>query len=219
MAIRSTGADARPSPFDALFAELAGDLPVALLRALAQHESSFQPAEINPKGAYGLFQITQGALDGYNARHETSYTPTDILTPELNTEIAVDHIHRILARYAEHPALKTDWADRRFVELLIFGWNVGHNGVAGIVGKLEAAGLPPARITIDTVSQLAAQVSHNANLSSVKHVAYARAVARTYFGDDVIDAGPRLASISGVVTFLLGLGVLGLTIAVAPRGR
>lgn len=206
----------RSSPFDALFAERAGDLPVALLRALAQHESSFRPDEVNPKGAYGLFQITHPALADYNARHGTTFTPTAILDPAVNTDVAVDHIHLILARYAGHPALQTDWADRRFVELLVLGWNVGHNGVAGIVGKLEAAGLPAARITIDTVSQLAAQVSHNSNLSSPKHVAYARAVTVTFFGDDT---RPRLASLGGLVTFFLGLGVLSLTIAIAPRGR
>src|SRR5258708_31809918 len=94
----------RPNPFDGLFAERAGEIPVPFLHALAEHESGFRPDEVNPKGAFGLFQITQGALDGYNARHGTNHTATDILRPELNTEIAVDHIQRILALYAQHPA-------------------------------------------------------------------------------------------------------------------
>jgi hypothetical protein len=207
----------RPSPFEALFAEHAGDLPVALLRALAFHESSFNPRDVNPAGAFGLFQITRPALDGYNVRHGTTHEPADLLDPELNTTIAVDHLQRILATYAPHPALKADWASRRFVELLVFGWNAGHNGVVRIVGRMEATGLPPDRITIDTVSQLAAPGTH---LASPKNVGYAKAVARTYFGETVTGGGGGpVASGGGVGTFLLGIGILGLTIAVAPRGR
>jgi membrane-bound lytic murein transglycosylase MltF len=218
-----TSSSRHPSPFEPLFAEHAGDLPVALLCALAFHESSFNPRDVNPAGAYGLFQITRPALDGYNARHATNHEPADLLDPELNTTIAVDHLQRILATYAQHPALQTDWASRRFVELLVFGWNAGHNGVARIVARMEASGLSPDRITIDTVTQLAAPGTH---LASPKNVGYAKAVTRTYFGETVTGGGGGaaggegpVASGRGIGTFLLGVGILGLTIAVAPRGR
>jgi len=225
MALRPRPSPVRSSPFDALFTEHAGaDIPVGLLRALAYHESSFRPEEVNPAGAFGLFQITRPALDDYNKRHGTSHTTAEILDPALNTTIAADHIRRILALYAQHSALATDWQSRRFVELLVWGWNVGHNGVAHIVGRMEAAGLPADRITVDTASQVAAQVSRNPNLSSAKHLAYAKAVARTFFGDAVSGGPPPVASgggasSGGLGTLLLGAGVLGLAVAVAPRGR
>jgi soluble lytic murein transglycosylase-like protein len=218
---------ARSSRFDALFTEHAGtDIPVAMLHALAFHESSFRPEEINPAGAWGLFQITRPALDDYNARHSASYTTADLLDPSLNTTIAAEHIRRILALYAQHPALQVDWQSRRFVELFVWGWNVGHNGVARVVAHMEAAGLSPERITVDTASQVAPQVSRNPNLSDPAHVAYAKAVTRTFFGDAVSGGDPSVASEGtggggsfGLATFLLGLGVLGLAVAVTPRGR
>ena len=226
MALRPRPSPVRSSPFDAFFAEQAGtDIPIALLRALAYHESSYRADEVNPAGAFGLFQITRPALDDYNARHGTSHTTTEILDPALNTTIAADHIRRILALYTQHPSLQTDWQSRRFVELLAWGWNVGHNGVAHVVGKMEAAGLPPDRITVDTASEVAAHVSRNPNLSSPKHVAYAKVVARTYFGDSVAGGAPPVASgaggpsFGGLGTFLLGVGILGLAVAVTPRGR
>jgi hypothetical protein len=225
MALRPRPSRTRSSPFDTLFVEQAGtDIPVGFLRALAYHESSFLPEQVNPAGAFGLFQITRPALDSYNERNSTSHTTSDLLDPALNTAVAAGHIRRILALYAHHPALQPDWQSRRFVELLVWGWNVGHNGVAHVVGRMESAGLPVDRITVDTAGQVAAQTSHNPNLSSAKHVAYAKAVARTFFGDAVSGGDPGVASgggtsPGGLATLLLGVGVLGLAVAVAPRGK
>ena len=211
----------REIPFEALFAERAGSVPVPFLRALALHESGFNPQIVNPKShATGLFQITATALESYNARNRTAHVLADLTDPTLSTEVAVDHIGRILAVYAEHPSLKTDWTSRRFVELLVFGWNAGHNGVAWLAGKLEARrGISPDRITVDTVRQLAGQISNSPYLSSGSRVVWAKAVTRTYFGDEPLPGGPSLVSMAATGAFVLGLISLGVGAALADRGR
>lgn len=213
----------RQGPFDVLFAEHAGSIPVEYLRALASNESGLDPHSVNPRSnATGLFQITQVALDAYNARHGPQYKLADLVDPTLNTTVAVDHIGRILLLYDEHPALKPDWSSRRFVELLTFGWNAGHNGVAWLVGKLEASGIPPDRITIDTVSQLAGQVTRNPNLTSLARVAWAKLVTRQFFGDQISGGGrggSALASIAAAGAFVIGMGALAVSMALAEKAR
>lgn len=219
--------ESKPGPSDATVTEadraivtFAGDIPVGFLRALAQHESSFDPHIANPAGAYGLFQITKPVLVDFNAHNGTNHTTADLVqSAALNTQIAVDHLDRILALYTRHPALQTDWTSRRFVELLVFGWNVGHNAVAGLVGRLERAGVPSAAITVDSLSQVAARFTHNQLLSSARHVAFAKAVAATFLGAPDQTPGPRVAARAAAASLLLGMGLLGLGLAVAPRRK
>jgi hypothetical protein len=213
----------RQNPFEAVFAEHAGAIPVDFLRALALHESGFDPAVVNPQSkATGLFQITQVALDAYNDRQKTSHALAELTDPALSTRVAVDHIGRIQLAYARHPALQTDWQDRRFVELLVYGWNAGHNGVAGLVGKLEAGGLPVERITADAVRQLAARTSRSPYLASPSRVAWAKAVAASYFADGEGAAGPAVASVASMASaaaFLVGIGAIGLSAWLAEKAR
>jgi len=100
-----------------LLADMAAGIPTGYLAAIAEAESSFDPKIINGK-AVGLFQITPPVLADYNRLHRTAYQPADLLDPILNTRIAVEHIHRIIDVYSTLPALRPDWADRRWVALL-----------------------------------------------------------------------------------------------------
>jgi soluble lytic murein transglycosylase-like protein len=213
----------RENPFEALFAEQAGSIPVGFLTALALHESGFDPNAVNPKSkATGLFQITQVALDAYNGRHKTTHALDELKDPALSTKVAVDHIGRILLAYARHPALQIDWQSRRFLELLVYGWNAGHNGVAGLVGKLEAGGLPAERITVETVRQLAAKTSRSPYLASPSRAAWARAVATSYLGESGEPSSPAVASVASMASaavFLVGVGAIGLAAWLSEKAR
>jgi hypothetical protein len=162
--------------YDDLFARHAGKIPVAYLRALAWYESGLNPRAVHPRGtATGLFQVTKIALDDYNKRNGTRHSLSDLGDPELSTKVATSHIAHVIAAYSAVPSLRTDWQSRRFMDLLTLGWNGGHNAVLKVVRTLEGQGIPADRITVDTVSQLAAKLGLP-YLSDPRRVTWAKRV-------------------------------------------
>jgi hypothetical protein len=199
------------NPFKKLLAELAAGIPTSYLAAVAQNESSFNPKAVTGH-AVGLFQITPVVLKDYNAQHGTACTRADLFDPLLNTRIAVEHIHHIIDLYSKIPALKPDWASRRWVELLTLGWNAGHSAVARVVEHMKQAGVPPERTTIDTVHQAAVAMQYPGHLADEKHVRFARHVTATYFrhANDQEAGGTATASGSAARTTLALLAPIGL---------
>lgn len=163
------------------------DLPPAYLRALVEYESGGNPRDVNPdSGAAGLLQITRGALRDYNEREATKFDATDLLDPDLNLAIGVALLRRIIDSYrTNHPdSLAPDWRSPRWVSLLTLGWNAGYSEKAGVgaaVRKLEAAGVPPDRITADAVSQLAGRAEGLSRyLAMPSRVAWAKRVTQKF---------------------------------------
>lgn len=162
---------------DELFRRHAGSIPVSYLRALAYHESGFNPRIVNPKSnATGLFQITSVALADFNREQGTRHELTELTDPDLVTRVAVRHLGNVIKVYGSVASLKPDWTSRRFIELLTLGWNAGHNAVVRLVKSLEAQGIPQERVTVDTVGQLASKL-RVPYVSEPARLAWAKAVA------------------------------------------
>jgi len=184
---------AAPAPasraFDPLFRQ-AGDagIPPEFLRALGQAESAMNPLA----GNGGLFQIQPAALADWNQRHGLAGNLAD---PAVNTAIAVELLGHIVGTYRGHPSIGApDWNDRRYVELVIAGWNAGYSNAAGVgyvAGKLDAAG--GGRLDADAVYLTAghsgdAQISRH--LANPAKRAYWRRVADAYFAERARPAAP-----------------------------
>lgn len=215
-----------PRPLLALFQRYAPDgVPETYLLALASRESSLDPTLVNPKSrATGLFQITDTVLRDYNAKRGTSFKLDDLRTPELATAIATWHIGRIVKLLAKHPATRPDFTSRRFVEILTFGWNAGQNGVAGLVGALEAQGVPNERVTIDALRDAAEAAGRGPYLTDQNRVAWAKSVAALFLGDRQRTLLASAAGVAGSGTpAAIGLTAAGLVaagaIAVAASGK
>ena len=208
------------NPFQKILVDLAAGIPPRYLAAVAHHESSFDPKATNG-GATGLFQITPVVLKDYNAQHGTSYGRSDLLDPVFNTRVAVDHIHHILDLYSTIPALRPDWADRRWVELLTLGWNAGHSGVARVVQEMRRAGVPPERTTVDTVHAAALAMQYPGHLADAKHARFAKVVTASFLGDK--EPVPGVAGGGGgagtAVALLAPLGALAIGNSVLEAGH
>jgi membrane-bound lytic murein transglycosylase MltF len=201
--------------YDGIFGKHAGPIPVPYLRSLAYHESGFNPAAKHPRSsATGLFQVTAIALTDYNRRHGASLALSNLADPETSTKVAVSHLTNLLGRYGSAPSLKVDWKSRRFAELLTLGWNSGHNAVVQLARALEAQGISPERITVDTVSQLAARLK-TPYVSDPARVAWAKRVAGVYLGQPV---GPGRPSVSSVFRPVLPSAVGPVLVAAALVG-
>lgn len=210
---RSTG-----SPYDDLFAQNAGPIPQTFLRSLAYRESSLRPDMVHPTShATGLFQITTSALTSFNDRQGSGFQLAHMVDPALNTKVAVDHLKSIVAVYRRYRSLQPDWTSRRWVELLVLGWNAGHNAVARLAAQLEASGLPNDRITVDTVGDLARSSGTAKYVGDAGRISWAKSVASLY-----LDNGGRIPTGGGRFTVLTAgvpdSGPLALVAAVAVVG-
>jgi soluble lytic murein transglycosylase-like protein len=171
--------------FDALFERYGRGLPVAYLRSLAKRESNLNPADQSGP-AWGLLQVIEVVRLDYNKRHGTDHTRLDLLKPETNIAVASDLLRRIIASYQRNhprvPNMQTRWSNRRFVELLTFGWNAGYSergGVGRVARYLEERG-QAFRIDIDTIHQSARAAGASRHLSNARKVAWCKSVASLY---------------------------------------
>lgn len=206
------GFGALPQSYDVLFNRYRNRLPVEYLRALAYQESRFNASE--SKASYwGLLQVGEDVIKGYNERHGTTYELADVLDPELNVRMAAETLNRIVVAYNKHPSpnLQENWANPEYVKLITAGWNSGYSEKAG-VGKvatwLEARGLP---VTHDNVFLYAAQAGATRHLSNLKKRTWQRDVADLYFAE-LRATGPGPVALrpsgSGAGLALVGLALL-----------
>lgn len=171
--------------FDPLFRRYQGRLPVAFLRALAQRESGMNPgsSSASPQAARGLMQITGVARTSYNEANGTSYTPDDMLDPEVSVRIGANLLGRIAGYYAKSaaPNMREDWSNPEFVKLLVAGWNAGYSqggGVQRVASYLEQRGIP---VTHDNVFKHAAAAGAVSYLQDPKRQAWQRSVADLFY--------------------------------------
>jgi hypothetical protein len=200
------------SPFEAIFARYAGDIPLPYLRSLSYRESSFRPDLVHPKShATGLFQITASALKGFNDANKTALKLGQLTDPELNTRVGAFHLGNVIRVYRRYRSLAPDWSSRRWIELLTLGWNAGHNAIAGLASKMESSGMPPERITVDTVSELARATGRGKYVADPARVGWSKSVATLFLGGGVVPAGgaPSGASTPLVASMIPGVGAGG----------
>ncbi len=216
MALQTTGPGS-------VFARYAGVVPENYLRVLAYKESGFRPDVVHPQSkATGLFQITNTALSSFNQRNATSLQLPQLVDPDINTQVASQHLAGVINVYKKYRALQPDWNNRRWLELLTLGWNAGHNAVAQIVGRMEATGLPVDRINVDTVSQAAAAIGGKAKyVGDSARVAWSKSVAAKFLGGTVPALVAKVAEHPGMSAtgffVLAGLGYLVFRLAKGRR--
>lgn len=183
------------SPYEPVFARYAGNIPQAYLRTLAFKESSFKPDNVHPQShATGLFQITATALQSFNNAKRSRLSLAHLTDPALNTQVAVHHLGSVVNAYRRVNSLKPDWSSRRWLELLTLGWNAGHNAVISLASKMEKAGLPPERITADTVSHLARATGRAKYVAEPGRVVWSKSVADMFLGGGAVPATGTVAA-------------------------
>ena len=172
--------------YDPIFRRHGGRLPVAFLRALAYEESGLNPRAVNPgseNAARGLMQVVGVVRQDYNERNGTSYTPADLLDPDISVKLAANLMNRVIGYYAKHPDpnLHEDWSNPEFVKLLVAGWNAGYSsggGLQKVANYLKQRGIP---VTHDNVYQYASAAGAVSYLSDPKRQAWQRSVADLFY--------------------------------------
>lgn len=145
--------------FDGIFRRHCPGIPVPFLRALAKNESDFNPLDTQGP-AWGLMQVVESVRREHFERTGRAATRRELLDPEVNVEVACALLSKIAKNYHKnHPrTLAIDWGSRRWVELLVAGWNAGWSrggGVQHVVAAMERNGYRSAEITIDTMQKAA----------------------------------------------------------------
>jgi hypothetical protein len=217
------------SPFEEHFARHAGTIPHAYLRSLAYRESGLRPDVVHPRSrATGLFQITTPALTTFNQKKGSALQLAHLVDPDLNTRVAVHHLGDVISAYRRHRSLQPDWTSRRWIELLTLGWNAGHNAVARLVARMEASSVPPERVTVDSVSEVARGLGSARYVADPARVSWAKSVAGLFLDGGAVPASGRTlvaqaggAGGGGPLTFvMLALaGVLGLAVSGRQQGE
>jgi soluble lytic murein transglycosylase-like protein len=103
-------------------------LDPALLTAMAQTESAFNPAAVSPKGAAGLLQLMPATAERFGVR--------DVFDVPQNVEGAAKYLKWLLERFEGR------------TELALAGYNAGE----GTVDRYQ--GIPPYRETRDYVARV-----------------------------------------------------------------
>ncbi len=194
LGLRRAAATTRPGTglsqaYDGIFRAECSSIPVEFLRALAKNESGFNANDTNGP-AWGLLQVVEVVRQSYNRRFGTSHSRQALLEPRINARLACELLSRIAHVYSTRHARAfpaASWRDRRFIELLVFGWNAGYSEVAGtgyVIGVLEDQGLAPAAIDLERVHATAiARPRAGRHLKMPHRVRWSRKVASDYFAE------------------------------------
>jgi len=173
-----------PRHFDPILDRYRGETPIEYLRALAMRESGMNPAQRSGP-AWGLLQIIEVVRADYNKAHRTHYTRTQLLDPAVNVAIATWLLGVIVESYRRNhtdvPNLRADWSNRRFVELLTFGWNAGwteKGGVGAVARWLKRKGARD--LDLDLVHAHARDAKASRHLSSAAKVRWCKGVVALY---------------------------------------
>ncbi len=182
--------------FDPVFETYRGSIPIEFLRALATRESGMDPVE--RKGpAWGLMQIIEAVRLDYNRAHKTRYTREHLLDPRVNVAICCWLLRTIIKSYEKNhvdvPNLRVDWTNRRWLELLVFGWNAGYSergGVGKVARYLKTHGLP---VHLDNVHLYADFAGASRHLQRRDKRDWSKSVVELYLAERALATTPRLA--------------------------
>lgn len=94
------------------------NVPEALIYAVIQCESSFDPNAVSPVGAQGLMQLMPETFQWLNEYHLREDTVTDFTDPETNIKYGTFYLSFLYKRYG-------NW------ETAIAAYNAGHGKVDG----------------------------------------------------------------------------------------
>ena len=176
--------------FDEVYRSECSSIPVAYLRSLAKYESDSNPAETTG-GAWGLLQVWWygggSVLLDYNQRKGTSYTKEDLLDPYINARLACELLSRIKSYYGymyRRAFPNPSWSDRRFVEVVTMGWNVGWSHEKG-VGRVISVLLGEGHTTDINVAMIRERAGGLPEVTpkarEFRPVSFARRVTSAYF--------------------------------------
>jgi len=182
--------------FDPIFETYRGSIPIEFLRALVTRESGMDPAE--RKGpAWGLMQIIETVRLDYNRAHKSKYTREHLLDPRINVAIGCWLLRTIIKSYEKHhadiPNLRTDWTNRRWLELVVFGWNAGYSqrgGVGKVAHYLKKHGLP---VHLDNVWLYADVAGASRHLQRRDKRDWSKSVVELYLAERANAVAPRLS--------------------------
>jgi len=91
-----------------------------LLPMIAMAESSGDPSAISADGGYGLYQITRPVLSDYNRVHKTAYTLNDLLSPKLNTRVAMWYL-----KWIDKQLTKASYPNDSVRLVVAYNWGLG----------------------------------------------------------------------------------------------
>lgn len=171
--------------YDPLFQRHCRGIPVEFMRALAKRESNFNPNDTQGP-AWGLMQVVEVVRRDFFKKTGRAAARSDLLDPGLNVEIACGTLSRIIKNYQKHHprTLSMNWNSRRWIELLVAGWNAGYSEAAGVgyvVGVMESQGLGAPEITAASVQAQAARLSRASRFLAMPHrLTWWRSVADAY---------------------------------------
>ena len=182
--------------FDPVFETYRSSIPIEFLRALVTRESGMDPAE--RKGpAWGLMQIIEAVRLHYNRAHKSKYTRGHLLDPRVNVAMGCWLLRTIIKSYEKHhpdvPNLRTDWTNRRWLELVVFGWNAGYSergGVGKVAHYLKKHGLP---VHLDNVWLYADVAGASRHLQRRDKRDWSKSVVELYLAERANAASPRLS--------------------------
>lgn len=198
--------------YDPIFRRHAGRLPVAFLRALAYRESGLNPDAVNPgseNAARGLMQVVGVVRQDYNEKHGASYTPADLLDPDVSVKLAADLMNRVIGYYGKHPDanLREDWSNPEFVKLLVAGWNAGYSsggGLQKVAAYLRSRGIPVTHDNVYAHARAAGAVSY---LSDPARRAWQRSVADLFYAQPDWREGVNSAILPVLLVGFVGWGL------------
>ncbi len=108
---------------------------IAIRQAYA--ESGFNSDSVSPKGAAGIYQIKQNALDDYNKANNTTYSTSDLKNDTLSTQVR----NWIMDSYMNRPwNTKNNPSDSVRVAKALAAYNYGSSNMINGLNKAKADG-------------------------------------------------------------------------------
>ena len=136
-----------------------------LVKSLIYEETWFNRYARGKAGEMGLMQITPMALDDYNRSKNVSFTPQDLLDPELNIEVGCWYLRNCIDRYKD------------FEDPLPYALARYNAGDARVKKWLE----PPPRDTSEPAQNFLDRIDYPSTRHYVKNILRRYALQNYYF--------------------------------------
>ena len=177
--------------FEATVEKYRGNLPKSFIMALAS------------KGKKeNLFGLSEAVL--------ASYPGAKLEDVDFNTKVACTLLQKIVAYFAANypKTMFEQWNNQNYVALIVHGYNVGYAEPKGLGQAIKKFNDTPAKMSIDTVGQMAKQLGLSENMSNTKWIAYAKDVAARHIAQANVmksDAAGPMATGQGAKSGGMGM--------------